>query len=576
MTIIAGAFSMNDRAPLPQALKDALHRNVSRNADDRRFEVDAKGFYLVKIDIGSFGEPALLKDDRGNVTSVAGEPLVRHGDGIVNWHRGKDVHCLHDALAHGDPTVLRQCRGNYCGVHYNAALHRLMLFVDPSGVRPLYLWIGQDHAVFASALRIFESMEQVPKRLDLRGVVETVAFNVPLADRTPYLDIASLKAGQLVELGQGRLARSLYRRWDGPIDHDTPLDDAVGKAHAAFMAAIALRQRGRRTAAAFLSGGLDSRAIVGALHAAGTAVHSVNFGPDGSQDRVFAAQLAGKLGLAHTQVQTTAHNVRQEYRKQAVSKWLADVFPGERAWPPMWSGDGGSVALGHVHITRPIADALHRGDPRAAITMFTKAIPRRILQPGMRKCLLALPGQGILDELATIDSPDPARAFHLFLMLNDQRRHLARHFEDIDLERIEFQLPFFDAEFLGSILRLPNEPMMFHRFYMDWLVRFPNGLTETPWQHYPGHVASPANNAQGLKYQWRDYYDQVMTRQMRRAIVREGWDLLQHSAFPGHLLRREVLYAGVVLSRLNLGDYSYMVRIASIFQRYWKHCGKCL
>ena len=572
MTIIAGAFSLNEGIPLPQALEGELYRHVSRNAGDQRFEIHGQGFYLVKIDIGSFGESALLQDERGSVTAVAGEPLVRDGDGVPNWHRGWDVLCLHRELVRGSRDILRHCRGNYCGVHYEAPSRTLTLFVDPTGVRPLYLWVGREYAIFASALRILEALEQVPKRLDLRGVAEIVAFNVPLADRTPYLDITSLRAGQLVTLGQGRVRRSLYLRWDGPIDRDTTVRDAVDKAHAAFMAAIGRRQRGSQVAAAFLSGGLDSRAIVGGLHAAGTAVHTVNFGPDGSQDRVFAAQLADKLGCAHTQLQTTADNVGQEYRKHAVSQWLSGVFPGQRAIPPMWSGDGGSVALGHVHITREIADALHRGDLTAAVALFTKGVPRRILQPGMRNCLLALPTQGILDELATIDSPDRARAFHLFLMLNDQRRHLVRHFDDIDLERIEFQLPFFDAEFLGSILRLPNEPMMFHRFYMDWLARFPNGLVETPWQHYPGHVAGPATDAQGLKYQWRDYYDHAMLRQMRSATVREGWSLLRDQAFPHSLLRRAVLGAAVAMTGLNIGDYRYLIRTALIFQRYWRHC----
>ena len=45
--------------------------------------------------------------------------------------------------------------------------------------------------------------------------------------------------------------------------------------------------------------------------------------------------------------------------------------------------------------------------------------------------------------------PGSGSRLHLFLMFNDQRRHLADFYENIDLGRLEFQLPFFDGDFPG-------------------------------------------------------------------------------------------------------------------------------
>ena len=48
------------------------------------------------------------------------------------------------------------------------------------------------------------------------------------------------------------------------------------------------------------------------------------------------------------------------------------------------------------------------------------------------------------------------RGYHLYLMNNDQRRHLHHHFENIDRYRAEFMMPFYDAEFVKLMLSVPK------------------------------------------------------------------------------------------------------------------------
>lgn len=571
MTIFCGAFSLQSRDALPEAVLSALRQSVTRSTTDERVEVEAPGFFIAKVDIGAFGVPALQCDQAGNVTVIAGEPLMREGEGDPAWNRARDVELLHPLLAAGDVDCLRRCRGTFCGVHFNAQSGALSLFVDRLGVRPLYLWVGTNYAVFSTALRVLEALPMVPKQFDVRGVAEISAFAFPLSDRTPYIGITTLKSGQLVRIADGEFTRQAYARWDGQLDLVTPPSDTVDNAYTQFVEAIGRRHRHNRVAAAFLSGGLDSRVIVGGLYANGSDVYTVNYAPDGSQDQVFAALVAKQLGIHYTQIETNADNVEQGYRKDAVGKWLKATFDqsGKKA-PLVWSGDGGSVALGHVYMTQEIVDAMERGDVDLAIAQFTRGVSPRIIRRNARDAVTMLPMQGVREELAEINCADGGRRFHLFLMLNDQRRHLARHFEDIDLERIEFQLPFFDADFLESILRLPNQSFMFHGFYMEWLARFPHGLDTIPWQAYPGHVPCTLPSPPGLKYQWEEYYDKKMYKQMRQATTRQGMRMLTDARFPNHILSRSSLAAAVVLTRFGAADYSYLIKTASTFHQYWK------
>lgn len=571
MSIFAGAISLQAGLAIPGQLAAGLRRHLSRSGSDIPVDFRAEGLYLAAVDIGAFGAPGTLKDSSGNATVIAGEPLVRGCDDHPEWNREHDAARLHASLSKGRLDVLRACRGTFCGLHFNHGERALTLFVDRTGVRPLFVWITGDFVIFATALRILEALPGIDRHFDLRGVAETATFGYPLADRTAYRDITMLRAGQLARVANGKLTRELYWRWDGELDAGMPYPDAVNRAYKEFTLAIARRQRSGKLAAAFLSGGLDSRAIVGGLHARGCDVHTVNYAPDGSQDQVFATLVAAKLGLKHTQLQTNARNVAQAYRKDAVARWLEASFPPNQEKPSLlWSGDGGSVALGHVYLTPAIAAAMQAGDITKTATLFTPHVSLRLIQPPARKAVQELPLQGMEEELAAIDGPDGGRRFHLFLMLNDQRRHLVRHFEDLDLERIEFQLPFLDADFLASILRLPSEPMMFHRFYMDWLDRFPNRLAATHWQHYPGHAACPLPIPAGLKYQWHTYYDKRMYRQMRLAVAREGLRIALDRRFPAHIVSRSKLAASVLMTGLGAGDYSYLIKMAAIFHRHWK------
>jgi len=568
MTIFCGAYSLDPRHTLPDDLLAQLRRHLSRTSDDQPTEYRSGRAYLAQVDIGAFAGEGVLRDAHDSCTMVAGEPLLTDGDGDPGWNRSRDLALLHPGFSADDPYgALRRAAGTFCGVHYDTAREELTLFVDKLGVRPLYLWVGPQFVVFASALRILEAATQVPKRFGIRGVTEIAALSYALADRTPYEGITMLRAGEAVRVGSGGAQRALYWRWDGPTEQPD-YDVGVKQGYDAFMAAIARRQRRPGVAAAFLSGGLDSRVIVSGLAAGDNQVHTVNYAPDGTQDQVFAQLVADQLGLRHTQIETNANNVGQGYRKDAVRAWIRATFPSGKS-TVLWSGDGGSVGLGHVYMTPQIVAAVERDATDAAITLFTQGIPLRIIKRASVGMVADLTAQGVAEELAAIESPDPGRRFHLFLMANDQRRHLAQHFEDIDLERIEFHLPFFDAEFMASVLRLPNDWFMAHRYYMDWLKHFPNGLGSIPWQAYPGHIPCTLPSPPGLKYQWDVYYDKKMYAQMRRAQAAAGYRLLAAARFPDHLISRPVLRLASVLTATGLRDYSYLIKTAGIYQRYW-------
>src|SRR5262249_21737162 len=151
----------------------------------------------------------------------------------------------------------------------------------------------------------------------------------------------------------------------------------------------------------------------------------------------------------------------------------------------------------------------------------------KLFRPQTFADLKGIINQGIREELNSFRCPDPARSFYLFLLLNDQRRKLRHHFENIDLHRLEFQLPFFDSAFLGSIAAIPIDLCLRHKLYVKWLAHFHPSVTSFAWQAYPGHVPCPLPIPPGLAYQWSEEYQATERATHKQRLLTEVRRLLR-------------------------------------------------
>lgn len=578
MTLIAGILSRRPDAPLTDAECSALRAALGRSGDDVVAVRDARA-YLAKVDIGAFGVDALRADADGSVTMVAGEPLIDPGAGRRAGTRADDTDALHAAFQRGDRDALRAARGVFAVAHYEPARGTVTLATDKLGIRPLFWWVSDDRLVFASALHVLEALPAVDKQMDVRGVTEMIALGVPLGTRTPYARIRLLRPGAVVDVSAEAVTHERYWRWDAIAESSRPIESLSAEAFARFAEGVALRRRGDLATFAYLSGGLDSRVITAALRRDGTRVVSFNFALAGTEDRVFGAQLAAAAGTIHKEcdvgdpVDTQWSAIMADAWGRSPERQTTGVERPQIAW----SGDGGSVGLGHVYLRPRTVERLRAGDIDGAIEAFLEGehahVARRLLAPTLADALARLPFDGVRDELADIHASSPLQAFYVFLMLNDQHRHLARHFEEIDRHRLEFHLPFFDSAFLEVVASVPIEERLYHRFYVRWLDNFPEYVRTVPWQAYPGHVPCPIAPPANLAYQWDPRVTARKRAMRKRQMITAARELLSAGDFPRPLLRRSYLRLTTLAHRLGVRDYDYVLDAARTYHRYWQACG---
>ncbi len=578
MSIIAGAYSRKTGVPVPTSVCESIKRLISRNPSDEVKVFGDRHAFLAKVDICAFDERGEYVSSDGSVSLAAGEPLLVSAAGTVA-SRQADIRRIHAGFAVKDYSILTEANSTYCAVNYDANKRRLSLITGKLGIRPLYYWLNDDLVIFASALRVLEGMVEVPKRMNVRAVTEMAGLGYALADRTPYADISVLKAGEMLQIRGQESSRSIYWRWNEIGTSTASEDDLLDELYRRFENAVSRRLRGDTSAIAYLSGGLDSRCVVASLCAQHARVHTFNFARPGTQDQTLGRLYAELENVIHTETPKDAGDQRPDYSTLMTTAWASSA--NHNNCPPehphlAWSGEGGSVDLGHVHLSRKIVSLMRDGDTDGAIQEFMQResihVSPKLLNAEAYKQLESVIPVGIREELDDARSADPARSFYLFLMLNDQRRKLAGHFENIDLHRRELQMPFFDNAVVELILSIPVDLCLEHRLYVKWLSRFPAAVTSVAWQGYPGHVPCPLPVPDGLSYQWEAGYQAAEQRALKQTLNERARRLIGSKNFASRILNKKNIRLAALIHRTGWRDYGYIIETADIYQEYWAKC----
>ena len=528
---------------------------------------------IAYAETGAFDTPS-VRQDGATLTIVAGEPfLTRLPDGS---DRAGDITRLHEAWSIGEYSVCAETSGTFAAVHYDTRTHALALIADKLGVRPIYFAVTPDLIVFANALRMLEAMPSLAKTVDLRGAVETLALGYPLADRTPYHDIFTIRDAEIVTFRDRGIRREHYWRITSIAERAESLATGGRFVHEAFANAVRRRSGHDRRAVAFLSGGLDSRCMVAEVLARGVQLHTFNFADDGTKDHILGDAFAAAAGTLHSRTPRPPDPVH--WSLTMAERWGASPdrarVPVER--PGMvWSGDGGSVGLGFVGVYPSVIALLRAGKRDEAVERYCQeheiSLPLRVFKRSIANDIRDVLRAGLREAFDEARSDgEPGRDHYVMRMQHDQRRHLTLHFEDVDLHYLEFHLPFYDADLIALVASMPADHGVLHRLYNAALPYFPDVIMSVAWQTYPGHEPCPIPLPANAVDQWGDRQRDIVRRTRRRGILAETGRLLRRREFPASVLDRRYVAAAGLMHWLGRGDYSYVMDYAASFSDFWR------
>lgn len=367
--------------------------------------------------------------------------------------------------------------GAYFIAVYDIARKKLVLASDPFGLYPHYYHLSPGQLVFSPEVKGVLCAPGIERKPNLIAAAEYMRFQHLLGEKTFHEGISLFPYGSVAQydLVTGGWSTNRYWDWDKvPYRPDISFNEAVEEAGALLQKAVVDRVKGIRPGV-FLSGGLDSRTILGFIPRSAKPV-SVNFGMRNTRDVVYASLIAKACHSQH------------HWFKLTDGKWVAenvqlhlDLTEGFHSWVHMHgittldslralmdcnlSGWDGGTVMGHSDHINPIYN--YPVDEWTVVLQtyqqFTRAYTwpgltdaeeRLLYTPEYQNCLAGHAFDSLQSEFSRFWKIRHEYAAEYFYVVNHCWR-FTHHMITTMRAAVESRFPFWDYDLIHFIYSLP-------------------------------------------------------------------------------------------------------------------------
>jgi asparagine synthase (glutamine-hydrolysing) len=313
-----------------QRMVDALrHRGPDGDAVERLGPATLACTRLAIIDVAG-GDQPLFSEDR-SIAVVANGEIYNHrelrSELEAEGHRlatGSDCEVLAHLYEEHGLEFVQRLNGMYGIALWDGRERRLVAARDPFGVKPLYWWSDGRRAAVASEVGALIAAGLVRPAIDEVALDHYLACRLVPGTRTLFEGVRKLAPGAVLTASEsGEVKVTSLRRAPG-AELDTPEDELAGALAGRFADAVERQMMSDVPYGAFLSGGVDSAAVVAAMaERSGDAPSTFTIGFPGAgrtlDERAAAAQSAQLLGAEHHDTAMVECDYLSELRR-AVSR----------------------------------------------------------------------------------------------------------------------------------------------------------------------------------------------------------------------------------------------------------------
>lgn len=413
-------------------------------------------------------------------------------------------------------SVLERLQGMFAFALWDESERRLVLAVDPLGIKPLYWRSGPGgEFAFASEVRALLDAGLAPRKADPEGIESYLGYGAVQGPTTAISGVHALQAGCYLTVSADGRVEGPRRYWKPAFapEGTPPPDRKKSVERLAGLLDQVVREHlvSDVPVAAFLSGGVDSSALAAfaARHAPGLKTFSVGFAEAAWSEAPYARDVAARLGLEHHEIVLSAEDlfsrlpdalaaldqpsldgtnvfvisraVREAGVKVALSGQGGDeVFGGystfrhvpralrwrrRLALMPAAGRAAGAVWTALRQRRRPLPDKIGQflsGDGGALETYLLlrqvfAAETRRVLFPAGAGTPLGLPPELEAELRGGAEGLDPIDAVSLFELRGYMGQMLLRDGDVMSMAHgLEVRVPFLDRRVVDFVAALPG------------------------------------------------------------------------------------------------------------------------
>lgn len=276
------------------------------------------------IDLEGGAQP-LPNEDRSVWVSFNGEIfnylelreiLVKAGH---RFHTRSDTEVIVHAYEQYGDEFVQQLNGQFAIALWDASRQRLLLIRDRVGILPLFYTVQNGRLVFASEIKaLLQALHHSP-RISPASLDQIFTFWATRSPNTLFENIYEIPPGHSLVVEDNQLRESAYWDWNFPEQgdylsgSDAELSDQL---YALLADATRIRLRADVPVGAYLSGGLDSSALVALIRRHSDAplkTFSIGFEEKSLDESAFQQQMVEHLDVDHSRIFCRNPDVAEEF-----------------------------------------------------------------------------------------------------------------------------------------------------------------------------------------------------------------------------------------------------------------------
>jgi len=311
---LAGFFSYNKKIDDKSVIKRMTDAMGHRGPDADGFYVEGPIAFghrrLSIIDLSERSNQPLF-DNSGRYS------IIFNGE-IYNYLEVKDMLKEYSFRTSGDGEVvlaafikwgessIQYLKGMFAYAIWDKVDEKLFIARDRLGIKPLYYYKDQNNFLFASEIRAILESGLVKREINREALVDYLYYQSFQSPQTIVRNVFELPAGSFAWLTKDSFVKKTYWRIDQfePLSESGDRKQVQKKVRELLLQSVKRRMVSDVPVAAFLSGGIDSSAVVGLMATISAAPETFNiaFQEEDYDESGYAKLVAKKFNTRHHEI----------------------------------------------------------------------------------------------------------------------------------------------------------------------------------------------------------------------------------------------------------------------------------
>ncbi len=461
---ISGLLYFDDRPVDPQVVREMADVQFHRGPDESGIYVGKRvGFghrRLSIIDLSSGKQP--LSNEDGSVWICFNGEIYNYAqlNRELTSHRFR-THSDTETIVHlyeeRPDSFISELRGMFAFGLWDESRQTLLLARDRVGKKPLFYYLDDEKLVFASEIKSILRHPGLQLDIDDRAVSDYCSLGYIPAPKSIYRQIRKVLPGHYLKVSNGSVREIPY--WDLAFTDTGNYSEQQWAEMflAEFKTAVQIRLMSEVPLGAFLSGGLDSSAVVAVMSELlkePVRTATIGFHEDAFDESQYGRQVARHLGTDHYERVVTPDKI------QSIEKlvWHYDEpFSDSSALPTYFvsqvarekvtvclSGDGGDENFGgyrryyfdyqenKLRSVLPLAVRKAFFGPLGRVYPKLDWAPRFLRAKSTLQSLACDPVEGYFETMSTFRSHDKR------MILSEELKSRLRDYQTLDVFRLHY------------------------------------------------------------------------------------------------------------------------------------------